>query len=458
MKTVEDLCLRKCTVHCFGVVEGPLTTTLFPDLNTSMSDNNEDKEAVGVVMSLCRGGSLDALLHPTATQPKKLLELFDKLQLLLRISIGLAQLHVVGVVHGDIKPQNILLDTHTPPEVFFSDFGLTTIQEKRSEIAESTLNQTRNTKGTPLYCSPEQLVNPFDESFCETVAAPSKKTDMYSFGIMAWEILTRTKPFQDIKSEATLCAKVHQGHRPSVAAISKDVPAVVVSMVESCWDKERSQRKLAVECYAILNNVVNVYLKGRYDIFFSHAWVDKPFLSHVYYMLVRRGYRVWYDQNDMGFDLHESMKDGIANSNVVLVCCNRTYQTRKNCMFELAEAKKHISLPIVAVGLEIEPMSEWANAELMSAFLDSTTVNASSCELNSETFNLDSSGNGGDASESVATISSKLMETNYVHFGEVASLDWTGSVDPDESMLTALSLQMDALYIKLESVGCKPSM
>jgi hypothetical protein len=57
-------------------------------------------------------------------------------------------------------------------------------------------------------------------------------------------------------------------------------------------------------------------------VFFSHAWVDKPLLSHVFVLLMKRGYNVWYDQNDMGYDLQRSMREGIAYSKVVLACIN----------------------------------------------------------------------------------------------------------------------------------------
>ena len=54
--------------------------------------------------------------------------------------------------------------------------------------------------------------------------------------------------------------------------------------------------------------------------------------------MVRSGYRVWYDASDMGFDLKGSMVEGIARSKVVVVCLNRFYMTRPNCLFELQQA------------------------------------------------------------------------------------------------------------------------
>ena len=42
---------------------------------------------------------------------------------------------------------------------------------------------------------------------------------------------------------------------------------------------------------------------SKFDIFFSHPWKSKPFLAHVYKQLVAQGFRVWYDEREMGFDL-----------------------------------------------------------------------------------------------------------------------------------------------------------
>ena len=49
--------------------------------------------------------------------------------------------------------------------------------------------------------------------------------------------------------------------------------------------------------------VPQVVSGSKFDIFFSHPWKSKPFLAHVYKQLVAQGFRVWYDEREMGFDL-----------------------------------------------------------------------------------------------------------------------------------------------------------
>ena len=107
-----------------------------------------------------------------------------------------------------------------------------------------------------------------------------------------------------------------------------ETPQSIIDMLQSCWHVYRRVRKSAVECYAVLNH-------QKYDSFFSHAWRSKPLLSRVYTQLISQGYRVWYDQNDMGYNLQESMRSGIANSTVVIACIDKVYQERPNCLFEI---------------------------------------------------------------------------------------------------------------------------
>ena len=88
--------------------------------------------------------------------------------------------------------------------------------------------------------------------------------------------------------------------RPPLSALPSDTPATVISMITSCWSKDRSLRKSAVECVSILQYNLDILSTGQFDIFLSHAWTTKPLLSHVYQILTKAGYRVWYDQTEMG--------------------------------------------------------------------------------------------------------------------------------------------------------------
>jgi serine/threonine protein kinase len=263
------------------------------------------------------------------------------------------------------------------------------------------------------------LLNPFAEPDTKaTYAKASRKTDMYAFAVLTWEVLSQKKPFSDIRSEPELGVAVHRNIRPPVNDLPTETPPGIIRMIDACWSTDRSERKSASECYSIVFHHQQIFTLTNFDIFFSHAWKNKPFLSHVYSELVKLGYKVWYDQNDMGHNLEQSMKDGIDSSKVVLVCANSLYQERQNCMYELREAHKK-GKSIVTLAIEKNPFA-WANEELKLL-----------CDL---------------------------QKTMFVDIGEVAEMNWDSENGVSEDMKAKLKNSLTFLLKELHSVGCMPTL
>lgn len=357
LKNAEQVMHGDCIAKVFGVAVGNLPGDVARCFNVSAGNLY-----IGMLMKFEAGGSLASLIRPKDQLAQKL-TLSEKMDLIVKIANGLSDLHGAGIVHGDIKPENILLSSRTNPEIRFADFGLASIREKQ-DLMGDTLAQTSHLKGTPKYCAPEML---FDVSHpSSTVARASRKTDVYAFTILVWEILTQKSPFDTIKNEAALCAAVHRGERPPLSDLPSNTPPSIIQLIEDGWSKDRARRPVALHFYTKAFSAYSILSSHFSDIFFSHVWSMKYFLRYVFAELVKGGYKVWYDENDMGMDLKAAMTDGIANSTVFVVFLNSSYQTRPNCMFELREAKR-MNKTIISVILDPQPTgpSGWACEEVL---------------------------------------------------------------------------------------------
>lgn len=199
----------------------------------------------------------------------------------------------------------------------------------------------------------------------------------------------------------------------SVAKGGGNTPPSVVELVSKCFNADRGARPTAAECYSVLQHAYLILSKGKFDIFFSHAWVTKPFLSQICLVLTRHGYRVWYDQNDMGYDLHQSMRDGVDNSVVFLACINTVYQKSTNCLFELDHASNSIP-PRKIIALSTEPHS----STITGPFSYATDKIKDKC---------------------------KFSSTMFVDVGKVASQAWESPNGPTKDMIKSLTDELAPL-------------
>lgn len=360
-------------IKILGVVEGELPLPWFEMLRKEVP-LRAGARAVGIVIRYIPGGTLSEALYPSVpSQSTYVLDLKERIRILQDIAYGILQLHSLTpkyIIHGDIKPANILINNEvSPPFMILSDFGMSEFKEEimMNSMRMSSLAQTTtfNPKGTPIYNAPELSRNPYQRGgSAAMVSKVSRSTDMYSFAVLAWEVLTGEKAFADVKDADELRFDLYDGKRPPLDKLPLGIPPGVEDMLTACWDGDRSKRLTASEAYATLRHAYTTLSSDSFDIFLSHPWSTKPFLSHVFNYLTRMGYRVWYDQFNMGHDLRKSMEQGIARSHLMLVCVNKTYQERPNCMFELeTAAQKYPDKKRITLVLEPDVFS-WANESL----------------------------------------------------------------------------------------------
>lgn len=184
-------------------------------------DVGEREGVAYFVMTLITGGNLASLL---AREPRQPVE--EVRRVVAEIADALAYAHARGVIHRDIKPDNILLDAHNGRSSV-TDFGIA-----RAIEAGTRLTLTGVAVGTPTYMSPEQALGERDVD---------GRTDLYSLGVVAYQMLTGQVPFTAGNSMALLLKHLNEGPRP-IAELRPDTPRALREAVERALIKAPEDR------------------------------------------------------------------------------------------------------------------------------------------------------------------------------------------------------------------------
>ena len=171
-------------------------------------------------MSLVNGPTLKELLKSgQAPEPREVC------RGLAGVADALATLHAEGIIHRDVKPQNIIVDADG--RYMLADFGLA-----RSSLAE-TMTQSGDALGTPLYMSPEQILGNRDEI--------EERTDVYGLGATLYEMLAHQPPFKTDNLQALMRMILHE--RPvRIRDVNPAVPKACSNIAETCLQKELRDR------------------------------------------------------------------------------------------------------------------------------------------------------------------------------------------------------------------------
>jgi CheY-like chemotaxis protein len=152
------------------------------------------------------------------------LEVSSTLAIASQLATALDVAHEQGVIHRDIKPQNMLLDDEGILKVM--DFGVARLAEGTSTITETGL-----VVGTPAYMSPEQLLSDEIDS----------RSDLYAVGVVLYECLTGVLPFE-ARSPVSLIAKVLNEEPSPPATLNAEVPPALSALVLQLLGKRPEER------------------------------------------------------------------------------------------------------------------------------------------------------------------------------------------------------------------------
>ena len=151
------------------------------------------------------------------------LRMEDALDIALQIVRGLAKAHEKGIVHRDIKPANIFITRDGVVKIL--DFGLAKLGGR------TMMTKTGSTMGTVAYMSPEQARG----------QKVDHRTDIWSLGIVLYEMLTGQLPFRGEYEQAVIYSILNEEQAP-LSSVNKDVPHDIERTVENCLKKDKNQR------------------------------------------------------------------------------------------------------------------------------------------------------------------------------------------------------------------------
>ncbi len=173
-----------------------------------------------IVMDYIEGETLGQILDTGNLTPE------TAVSIAMQILEGLNAAHEKGIIHRDLKPQNIIVDRDG--KVTITDFGLA------REVDSTRLTATSGLMGTPQYIAPEQWIG----------ERPDNRTDIYSFGVLLYEMVFGHLPFKSTKDYGYMDMHLHKP--VSFPSDNSNIPGYLKAVILKCLEKKPGDRYQAV--------------------------------------------------------------------------------------------------------------------------------------------------------------------------------------------------------------------
>ena len=195
-----------------------------PNIATIYEELEETEGAIYLILEYIHGPTLGDRIASSQ------LDLQEALFIACQMASALAAAHEQGIIHRDLKPGNIKITPEGNVKVL--DFGLAkVIEESETKGQMSTVTQAGRVIGTPAYMSPEQAVgDPVDY-----------KTDIWSLGVVIYEMLTRELPFQG-NTQLALTHSILHDKPKNLTLLRRDAPISLEQILSRLMQKDRLSR------------------------------------------------------------------------------------------------------------------------------------------------------------------------------------------------------------------------
>jgi serine/threonine protein kinase/Tfp pilus assembly protein PilF len=191
-----------------------------------------------IAMAYCEGETLKKKILP------RLMNQSDVIELAIQVAKGLVKAHQQGIVHRDIKPANVMITNDGVAKIV--DFGLARLASK-SEITRPEV-----TMGTLSYISPEQIQG----------KQIDHRTDIWSFGVMLYEMLTGELPFRGEIDQAVIYSILNEAPEPFKVTISEQLKRVVQrSLEKNPEDRYQNMEEAIAELQEVEKETVQTQIK-----------------------------------------------------------------------------------------------------------------------------------------------------------------------------------------------------
>jgi serine/threonine protein kinase len=281
-----------------------------------------------VVLPYCDGGSMRTLLRERSFY--SLAAVQDILQ---QTASALDAAHADGVIHGDVKPENILL-ARSRTQAYLSDFGMSNVFAIHERF---TTRVPGDPGGTTAYLSPEQIAESQQTAF----------SDIYAFAIVAYELLTGHLPFdQQLPPFRQMAAKVEgkvlDPRRFSPLITDEMTQALLVALDRDPLKRPRSAAKF---CQLLSNpkhtSLTNEVVSGSQlkRVFISYSHYDAPWLERVRVHLrpLERQYQIdcWDDTHiDPGQNWREELQESLETASCAILLVSPHFLASDFCTLQ----------------------------------------------------------------------------------------------------------------------------